>query len=356
MRISLRSIFTGCALSIALPSSIADCSIIYDQENEVRNPLLTVARSDIGSIDNNDGDSPTLVFITNNFASGIGQLAVGNNLCTASLISESIAITAAHCVYEQDVSNITLNLSHQDLEDRFSSNVVDSWIHPFFSENINPTLISSAMIPYDIALIRLETPAPDIFTHYTVKTVNERFFFGDAYGYAANYSGLISQDGLSIANTDGYSISDFDAAKGVSGGPVFKTNTNGIVAINSAMNFDNQESLHTPIFPGIFTTSDLMEDASLMDVYRVAVNKDSVLNVRDGESINSTIINQLPNETCVIVDNQYITGWPQIRLNPSASPMEAFVSMDYLEPVGQLSGHEILEQCPYIVNSRYPIP
>lgn len=95
--------------------------------------------------------------------SAVGKLTIqnGQGFCTATLVSEDLVLTAAHCLYDPKTN---ARLSHQDIEFQAGlrngraeayRKVRNVHIHPLYQFEKSEVV---ARVPYDIALIELVHP------------------------------------------------------------------------------------------------------------------------------------------------------------------------------------------------------
>jgi hypothetical protein len=254
-----------------------------------------------------------------------------------------MVLTAAHCFDNYNGGGIEFVARHTDLNgdtDVFRGSVSNMWIHPFYQASREAT-IANQNIQYDVAVLRLNETAPDMFNSLGIAAVP----LGEdinrdvhVIGYSADRVGLSAHWGC-MANADMYHfffVSDCDMAQGASGGIVVDAQTNQIIGINSAISRTSpsyQQSYHTRLFTGMFSGSNLPISDPDIEIRLVEVSADSRLNVRHNPSENSYILNQLRRGDCVIIDAKRDNGWVQVRTNPQSAPSRfANVSAAYLSP------------------------
>lgn len=233
--------------------------------------LLLVACAPLGAITIQNTSTPG--YVTGNsvytgVASIIGNYSAGGSFsCTGALISPTVILTAGHCVAPANSWNVTF----QTTTGNTTVGVLSSQVHNGFQNRPSP---NAGIQQYDIAILRLATPAPVGAAIYGITDGSTALTFGDStgtiidmvgYGIGGNPSGglgsgtrryaqnrlfgilpgevdaplLTAQDFSSASEPPGYGI----VGVGDSGGPMFFNNV--IIGVASASTIPQSGGLGT---------------------------------------------------------------------------------------------------------------
>jgi hypothetical protein len=108
--------------------------------------LMTPASAIVNGVNipNNSGLAKAVVLIFSDSGQG----------CSGTLVSENIVLTAAHCIFK----NQNQSIAFRDDEGKYTVvRVQKTVIHPDFK----PFNRADKLLPIDLALVQLQTPAPD---------------------------------------------------------------------------------------------------------------------------------------------------------------------------------------------------
>jgi len=143
-------------------------------------------------------DTSSPGYITSNgaytgVASIVGNYVAGGSFgCTGALVSPTVILTAGHCVASANSWNVTF----QTASGFATIGASGSELHPLFANRAS----NSGIQEYDIAILRLATPAPLDASVYTIANGATPLAFGDStgtvvdmvgYGLGGNPSGAL---------------------------------------------------------------------------------------------------------------------------------------------------------------------
>ncbi len=316
----------------------------------VINPVARQARNseDVNFVGHGDGDQRDYVLNTEVQYNGIGYV---NGVCTGTLISPNQVLTAAHCIPDDENADITFSIVHTAIngdEDRLHLQAADVWTHPQYEPSNDETILPR-VIPYDIAVILLETPAPDAFNTFPIATMPSYVTNAEVLGYPGDLMGLTIHTNVQAIITENhhYALSTYDMAQGSSGGPMIYDGH--IIGVNSANNVAQQRAYQAAIYNGIFSdpSVDWLPDEAELEIRIVEVGMTSRLNVRSEPHTGASINNGLQDGDCVIVDRTLEGGWLQVRFNPLTAPSAMQnISAEYVSEPRYMDAYSASEMCP----------
>jgi secreted trypsin-like serine protease len=252
-----------------MPDEVGDRAILHREvfvKKQATVVLLAAALSvctvfEAGAIryGQRDGDAHPYVGLLYSFVSD----EVGGYICSGTLISPTVFLTAAHCVVDPEITEFLVSFEERPLETGFNWVSGTAFPHPMYDGLTLPNT-------YDIAVVVLDQPveleeygalpeAGFLDTLATARGTKDVSFTAVGYGLQdsqnpnarrqvldwdiARYQGRQQLVGLQSAIAGGYNLvltnnpgqgtGGSGTCSGDSGGPILWDNTNVVVAINS---------------------------------------------------------------------------------------------------------------------------
>lgn len=158
---------------------------------------------------------------------GVGRLEMGNAAtCTGALIEPDLVLTAAHCIFDKnhkafDPTEIVFRAGLMNGSETAERRAIQVITHASYDKNAGS---STASIPYDLALLRLQSPIPvsqanpfDLGKGYPTGTQVSVLSYGRGRNEALSWQKSCSF----VHENQGVMVFDCDATFGSSGAPVF---------------------------------------------------------------------------------------------------------------------------------------
>lgn len=162
-------------------------------------------------------------------------------LCTGTLITPTVVLTAAHCVYDSIQDGFTdtgkISFGSRDVDFFAERDIANMWAHRYYDDSI--------AVGYDIGLVRLAEPAPDTvpLLPYNTELIDQTWIgvevtvvgFGVTDGEAQTGAGVKRQVALTIdevlVDEIGLGIPGLNICQGDSGGPTMLNTSDGEVVL-----------------------------------------------------------------------------------------------------------------------------
>lgn len=206
--------------------------------------------------------------------SAIGRVNNGGySRCTGILVSQRIALTAAHCLYNKRAKRFFppqsafFMLGYNRGKHLFSTRAARIVIAPGYQPAAGISKISS-----DWALLLLKEPAPEVIEPLPIADAGNVAGELVAAGYASDRAHILTHSGpcnAAVMSGDGLLVSDCDLPDGYSGGPLLEPVSGQMVGLNLARGMSEEKIVGLAIAPaawrsalsGLLADSVAVEDA-----------------------------------------------------------------------------------------------